>query len=512
MPYQFQALTGIRRKPNYRAMIEAQTPYLSSLYAEKSQDKYRKQSQAQSELGFARETSLARERLAMESEQMAAQGAYNQEQLGLMQEQQEFGQQQSMIGQGIGTAQLGLSGYNAYNLFKKPPLPSTPPAGTYEMPAQNLMGAPGQNVSPLVGNVPHQAAIPSSLRTPTPQMTTGGLQPRPEFPMGSPEPIKAPFYQTPSPSPGAQSAMFAEGAGAGAGAYAGTGTTAMEAGITGSTPALSGAAINMPGATSGMATPVSGSAAAGTGSAGFGAAAKGISQASLGYPIGYYGSQMLGAPAKYAHGYGLAGTAGASAAMIAMGLAGPWSLLAIPMMMAMDPEGTKMLAKKGEKETKRFGGQVEKQVIRPGVKFIRDPGARAEKVWEETTRPVKKAVSEVKRVIKKCIIITACTDPYSYEVDIARQYRDLKMDNITLRGYYMLAEKLVPLIENSDKLKDFLKKNFVDRLVDVGEFELGLKTQKPKLLSRIITKGFLFGCHSLGLTKSQFIRCNGEVY
>jgi len=504
MPYQFQALTGIRRKPNYRAMIEAQTPYLSSLYAEKSQDKYRKQSQAQSELGFARETSLARERLAMESEQMAAQGAYNQEQLGLMQEQQEFGQQQSMIGQGIGTAQLGLSGYNAYNLFKKPPLPSTPPAGTYEMPAQNLMGAPGQNVSPLVGNVPHQAAIPSSLRTPTPQMTTGGLQPRPEFPMGSPEPIKAPFYQTPSPSPGAQSAMFAEGAGAGAGAYAGTGTTAMEAGITGSTPALSGAAINMPGATSGMAPSMTPAA---TAPSAFGTAATGVGAGALGYPIGSYGAQLAGVKPSQQHGYGLAGTAAASG--LAAAYISPWSLLAIPLMAAINPKATMQTGKKWEEETRRAGSQVEQKAIRPVVKEVERAG---EKVWEETTRPVKKAVSEVKRVIKKCIIITACTDPYSYEVDIARQYRDLKMDNITLRGYYMLAEKLVPLIENSDKLKDFLKKNFVDRLVDVGEFELGLKTQKPKLLSRIITKGFLFGCHSLGLTKSQFIRCNGEVY
>jgi len=113
MAYQFQALTGIRRKPNYRSMIEAQTPYLSSLYAEKAQDKYRKQSQAQSELGFARETSLARERLGMEREQMTANEGFNREQLRLAKDQQKAAEKQSNMSMGIGTIQLGVTGYSA---------------------------------------------------------------------------------------------------------------------------------------------------------------------------------------------------------------------------------------------------------------------------------------------------------------------------------------------------------------------------------------------------------------
>jgi len=43
--------------------------------------------------------------------------------------------------------------------------------------------------------------------------------------------------------------------------------------------------------------------------------------------------------------------------------------------------------------------------------------------------------------IELCVIITACTDPHSYEVRISRKYRDQFMSESQLRGYYMMAER-----------------------------------------------------------------------
>ena len=133
--------------------------------------------------------------------------------------------------------------------------------------------------------------------------------------------------------------------------------------------------------------------------------------------------------------------------------------------------------------------------------------------WLTRSGTAEKHIGWIAKSFKKhCIIITACTNPNSYEVNVTRRYRDRIMSPVTLRGYYMLAEKVVPLIYNSDKLKIFLKIHLVDSLVDTLEWKLGEKNEKPKLKSRIITAMFLTSCRVLGYTKQQFIRCNGEVF
>jgi len=110
-----------------------------------------------------------------------------------------------------------------------------------------------------------------------------------------------------------------------------------------------------------------------------------------------------------------------------------------------------------------------------------------------------------------CIIVTACTDPHSPEVEIAREYRDKCMDLDQIRGYYMIAEKVVPLIKRSGIFKGIVKKVLVDSLVDYGRHALGKQERKPRLLSRIVSEGFLWLCRKVGKTRETFVRVNGEV-
>lgn len=111
-----------------------------------------------------------------------------------------------------------------------------------------------------------------------------------------------------------------------------------------------------------------------------------------------------------------------------------------------------------------------------------------------------------------CIIITACTDRNSYEVEIARKYRDKFLDKDQLRGYYYLAEKIVPILERSEKAKKFCKKWLVDKLVDYGEKRLGKRQRPAQLMSIITAKGFLATIKIVGLIIPHYVRANGEIY
>ncbi len=110
-----------------------------------------------------------------------------------------------------------------------------------------------------------------------------------------------------------------------------------------------------------------------------------------------------------------------------------------------------------------------------------------------------------------CIIVTACTDPHSPEVQIAREYRDKHMDLDQIRGYYMIAEKVVPLIKQSDLFKKIVKRVLVDSLVDYGKSALGKQEAKPRLFSTMVSRAFLWLCGKIGKTRETFVRCNGEV-
>jgi len=103
-----------------------------------------------------------------------------------------------------------------------------------------------------------------------------------------------------------------------------------------------------------------------------------------------------------------------------------------------------------------------------------------------------------------CIIISACTDPDSYEVNIAREYRDSYMSLEELIGYYTLARLIVPIMP-----KKLVKRFLVDRLVDYGEVILGKKKQLKFMSSYWITTGFLKLCEGIG---SLYIWRRMEVY
>lgn len=108
-----------------------------------------------------------------------------------------------------------------------------------------------------------------------------------------------------------------------------------------------------------------------------------------------------------------------------------------------------------------------------------------------------------------CIIVTACTDRNSPEVELTREYRDRFLTPEQLRGYYMIAETILPYVK---KHKTFVKRILVDNLIEYGRYALDKTSDKPSLKSRIITRTFLFLCKSIGRTRKQFIRANGEVF
>ena len=111
-----------------------------------------------------------------------------------------------------------------------------------------------------------------------------------------------------------------------------------------------------------------------------------------------------------------------------------------------------------------------------------------------------------------CIIVTACTDRHSPEVEIAREFRDKFLDADQLRGYYQIAEKIVPLIESNGTIKRLVKKWLVDRLVDYGAVVLGKKEKTLLRSSWIVSRAFLSLIRTVGKMREQFVRCNGEVY
>ena len=98
-----------------------------------------------------------------------------------------------------------------------------------------------------------------------------------------------------------------------------------------------------------------------------------------------------------------------------------------------------------------------------------------------------------------CIIVTSCTDPDSYEVNITREFRDKHLDPVTLKGYYELAARIVPLIQTSEQFKRQVKETLVDRLIDFGEWFMGYKTRLKFNDSEIVTNNFLNTCYLMGV-------------
>ena len=146
--------------------------------------------------------------------------------------------------------------------------------------------------------------------------------------------------------------------------------------------------------------------------------------------------------------------------------------------------------------------------------IIRDPGTkRAILTTMDIFNPGGALLTLIKNGIDSaCMIVTACTSRQSPEVEIAREYRDKFLTRRQLRGYYMLAEKIVPRMHRSPRLTRLIKRWLVDPLIVYGRHALVKTAPPPWRYERIIATAFLALIGCIGRTRKQFTRANGEVY
>jgi hypothetical protein len=240
-------------------------------------------------------------------------------------------------------------------------------------------------------------------------------------------------------------------------------------------------AVGAEGAGTTISTLGSGELAAGTmtGDAAVGAAAPATAGTTLGSVVGGVATGV---------GYAAAGSAGRQA----LG-----SIFANQSNNVLKTQGEYMLA---EPTFEGLSNRVMTDVFAKGKAWIRDD-----------VEPWLDPVGSVLKSTGACIIVTACTDRLSYEVEVTRQYRDKFLTRTQLRGYYWAAEKLVPTIENNTTIRNLVKKHLVDKLVDYGEMKLGLK-DNCKLSSKIVSNLFLGLIKTVGIIIPQYTRLNGEIY
>lgn len=100
--------------------------------------------------------------------------------------------------------------------------------------------------------------------------------------------------------------------------------------------------------------------------------------------------------------------------------------------------------------------------------------------------------------VKGCIVISACCGTDSYEVQVARKFRDNHMTEEQLTGYYTLCIFLVPFIQRHGWFRKLVKRALVDRLVDYGEAFMGMKGHRRYVTSKIVTGAFLGLCRHVG--------------
>lgn len=109
-----------------------------------------------------------------------------------------------------------------------------------------------------------------------------------------------------------------------------------------------------------------------------------------------------------------------------------------------------------------------------------------------------------------CIIVTAATGKDSPEVDVTREYRDKFLTKEQLRGYYMIAEQVVPYMKQDDGVRRYIRDMLVEPLIEYGRWKLG-KGEEPNNAIKVITEQFLDACQTAGEARESYIRYNGEV-
>lgn len=110
-----------------------------------------------------------------------------------------------------------------------------------------------------------------------------------------------------------------------------------------------------------------------------------------------------------------------------------------------------------------------------------------------------------------CIIVTACTSADSEEVNIAREFRDKFLTPEQLRGYYMIAEKVVPWIHRFPWVKWVVKRFLVDNLIAYGRYALSSRAPYAGDTAVFVTTYFLRFCGAVGRKRTVFVRANGET-
>jgi hypothetical protein len=121
-------------------------------------------------------------------------------------------------------------------------------------------------------------------------------------------------------------------------------------------------------------------------------------------------------------------------------------------------------------------------------------------------------VGGVSAVLDDCIIVTCCHGRHSEQVDIAREYRNRFMSPSQIRGYYALAEKVVPVLTSHRRVRTMVRWHLVDRLINYGRWATGRTTIQPSITDTLVTKAFLGLCSAISIYVRQYIRVTGEVY
>jgi hypothetical protein len=80
-----------------------------------------------------------------------------------------------------------------------------------------------------------------------------------------------------------------------------------------------------------------------------------------------------------------------------------------------------------------------------------------------------------------------------------------------IRGYYVMAEQITPILHESEILKRAMKKALVDNLIEYGKHKLGM-TDHCSEQSEKVTASFLEDCRMLGEKVPSYVRATGEVY
>ncbi len=99
-------------------------------------------------------------------------------------------------------------------------------------------------------------------------------------------------------------------------------------------------------------------------------------------------------------------------------------------------------------------------------------------------------------------------ESYGKLLNIVRKYRDEHMTDRNRRGYYKLADKIVPLMKKSKLFKWIVRLVMTDPMVSYGEYYY--KQGKIGLIFKPVTKFWLKTFDLLGGDK-PYLRKNGEV-